>query len=197
MQAKHLTRCVTGACSVSSLREMFLISYAYIVISTRLLHQTDRVGFLEQSQIYLFLSDEQIQTGWHPLPILFTIYFDELLMRLKQAAWPSLLHWGRVLVRWHALLYADDLTLLSPSLHGINAMLAICAIIKFAAGYSVAFNLSRYYSVPEIKVFQLSNPILNGTTIAWANEVKHLTGYIHSNLDLTTQEISGTNEVCS
>ena len=112
-------------------------------------------------------------------PILFTIYFDELLMRLKQAGFGCHIEGEYA----GALCYADDLTLLSPSLLGMNAMLEICA--KFAAEYSVAFNPSKTVAIPFCprNLGVLGTPILNGTAIAWANEVKHLGNYVQSNLD--------------
>ena len=40
-----------------------------------------------------------------------------------------------------ALCYADDLTLISPSLRSLDEMLAICS--SFAAEYDVSFNSSK------------------------------------------------------
>ena len=40
-----------------------------------------------------------------------------------------------------AVSYADDITLLSPSLHGLNRMLEICA--KFADNFDITFNSKK------------------------------------------------------
>ena len=40
-----------------------------------------------------------------------------------------------------ALSYVDDIALLSPSLHGLNRMLEICA--KFADNFDITFNSKK------------------------------------------------------
>ena len=66
-------------------------------------------------------------------PILFTVFFDELITRLKSSGLRCNIgdnYFG-------ALGYADDLTLLSPSVNALTKMITICEI--FANEYSVMF----------------------------------------------------------
>ena len=67
-------------------------------------------------------------------PILFTIYVDELLTRLRDA------HLGCRIgsLFCGALGYADDVVILAPALYSLRAMLDICS--QFAECYDVKFN---------------------------------------------------------
>ena len=70
-------------------------------------------------------------------PLLFTVYFDELITRLKSSGLGCNIgdnYFG-------ALGYADDLTLLSPSVKALTKMITICEI--FANEYSVIFNAKK------------------------------------------------------
>ena len=53
---------------------------------------------------------------------MFTIYIDQLLLRLKKSGIGCHIH-GKYM---GSLVYADDVTLLSPSIRGLNQMLSIC-----------------------------------------------------------------------
>ncbi len=55
-------------------------------------------------------------------PILFTIYMDELLIKLKKSGVEC--HIGYVFVA--ALAYADDVTLICPTLKSLNVLIKIC-----------------------------------------------------------------------
>ena len=55
-------------------------------------------------------------------PRMFTIYIDQLLLRLKKTGIGCHIH-GKYM---GILGYADDVTLLSPSIRGLNKMLSIC-----------------------------------------------------------------------
>jgi hypothetical protein len=70
-------------------------------------------------------------------PILFGVYIDELLCRLKEAGFGC--HIGNVFVG--ALAYADDIILLAPTLTAARRMLAI--VRGFSREYSVLFNPAK------------------------------------------------------
>lgn len=70
-------------------------------------------------------------------PILFCVYLDTLLVRLKEAGVGCYL--GMYFVG--ALAYADDVVLLSPSASAMRRMLLICD--QFAAEYNVVFNVNK------------------------------------------------------
>jgi hypothetical protein len=64
-------------------------------------------------------------------PILFSIYFDEVLCRMQSAGVGCCI--GQFFVG--ALAYADDLTLLAPTAYAMRRMLAICE--RFADAFHV------------------------------------------------------------
>ena len=67
-------------------------------------------------------------------PVLFTIYIDGLLKRLKESGFGC--HIG--LSYAGAFGYADDIALVSPSLYGLRKMISICE--SYAKDYSILFN---------------------------------------------------------
>lgn len=67
-------------------------------------------------------------------PILFAVYTDGLLKRLKDSGIGC--HMGNQYVG--ALAFADDLTLLCPTLSGLKQMVKICE--EYASAYSIKFN---------------------------------------------------------
>ena len=67
-------------------------------------------------------------------PILFSIYIDCLLQKLKDSGLGG--HVGRSFAG--AFGYADDLALVSPSLSGLRQMIQICE--QYAMEYSIVFN---------------------------------------------------------
>ena len=70
-------------------------------------------------------------------PVMFTTYLDVLLRRLSVGHYGC--HIGSVFCG--AFAYADDITLLSPTLHGLSNMLGICG--DFATEYQLLFNASK------------------------------------------------------
>ena len=87
-------------------------------------------------------------------PILFTVYVDELLIKLKSNGIGC--HMGNQFVG--ALGYADDIILLSPTVAGLKKMISICE--EYAKEHSIMFNGSKskylvfgnYKYNPNIKV---------------------------------------------
>jgi hypothetical protein len=67
-------------------------------------------------------------------PILFTLYMDELIKELEAAGDGCYI--GHIF--FGALGYADDMTLLAPTVQGLVRMLNICE--KFGLQYDVKFN---------------------------------------------------------
>jgi len=70
-------------------------------------------------------------------PVLFCVYFDELLCKLSGAGYGC--HIGDIFVG--VLAYADDVVLLAPSPSAMRNKLALCD--EFANEYSVAFNANK------------------------------------------------------
>ena len=111
-------------------------------------------------------------------PILFNVYMDELIDKLKINNVGC--HIGRQFTG--AFCYADDLTLLSPTIRGLQKMLNVCD--AFANEYSVKFNarktvcmcFSRKPTCRDINV------LLSGEKLHWSNHVKHLGNTLSHNL---------------
>jgi hypothetical protein len=70
-------------------------------------------------------------------PVLFCIYYDELLRQLEKS------RKGCYIGSWFigALAYADDIVLLAPSATEMRRLLAICD--EFAADFNLSFNASN------------------------------------------------------
>ena len=119
-----------------------------------------------------------VKQGGVMSPILFTVYIDELLHRLSEARLGY--HIGKTFCG--AFGYADDISLLSPSLSSLRAMLDICK--HFAESYDVLFNSSKskllYYGHVESK--PVVSPIeFNGSIIDLVKHEKHLGNIIGQN----------------
>lgn len=111
-----------------------------------------------------------IKQGGVISPILFCIYMDELLKRLRSSGVGC--HLGNVFVG--ALAYADDLTLLAPSTTAANTLISICE--DFAREYHVKYNPTKSQmliynancNASEQRLF------LNGSQIQVVDSCKHL-----------------------
>ena len=84
-----------------------------------------------------FVCSNGVKQGAVLSPILFNVYMDELLKRLKDSKIGC--HIGHHYAG--ALSYADDLTLIAPSVTAVKKMLRICE--EFSAEYNVTFNSSK------------------------------------------------------
>jgi len=78
-----------------------------------------------------------VKQGAISSPVLFCIYIDELLTRLRAARHSC--HVGCNYVG--SMAYADDLTLLAPTAEAMRIMLKICS--EYASEYYVSFNASK------------------------------------------------------
>ena len=89
-------------------------------------------------------------------PLLFSIYVDDLLVELKNRDIGC--HMGHHFVG--ALGYADDLILLSPTVHGMKIMIKICE--KYANDHCILFNgnKSKYLIFGKYKTKYKYDPII-------------------------------------
>lgn len=129
-----------------------------------------------------FSTTNGIRQGGVISPVLFCIYIDELLLRLADegsGCWVGKHFFG-------ALGYADDLTLLSPSVTGLRTMLQICQ--KFAEEYSVKYNGDKTVCMIFSKK-DIEKPIVElcGIKLKWVQSVKHLGTYLDSNMSEITE----------
>ena len=76
----------------------------------------------QQKSSFLNITNGVKQGGGGISPRMFTIYIDQLLLRLKKSGIGCHIH-GKYM---GSLGYVDDVTLLSPSIRGFDRMLSIC-----------------------------------------------------------------------
>ena len=102
-------------------------------------------------------------------PILFTVYMDVLLLRLKRAGLGC--HIGNFFMG--SVGYADDVVLLAPTVHALKSMLNICD--NFGTEYQVLFNASKYqllhYSTSKVIIENIVN---NNQVIECKDAATHL-----------------------
>ena len=112
------------------------------------------------------------------LPLLFSLYIDELFILLKQSGFDC--HVG--LTYAGAFGYADDITLVAPSLSSLKQMISICE--KFAKCHFIVFNPSK----TKLLCFNLDSlseiPLiyLNRVQISIVEHKKHLGNYVFTNI---------------
>ena len=77
--------------------------------------------------------------------------------------------------------YADDITLLSLSLYGLNRMLEICA--KFADNFDINFYSKKTLCIKFDESLNGKDwAKLNGKIIKWVDHIKHLGNFLDSTL---------------
>ena len=80
-----------------------------------------------------------------------------------------------------ALSYADDITLLCPSIRGLNKMLDICN--SFADMYDIKFNAKKSLGIKFGCEPVMSEILyLGNSRIEWVSSVKHLGNYVNSDM---------------
>ena len=77
-----------------------------------------------------------------------------------------------------ALSYADDITIMCPSIGGLNEMLKIC--YSFAQSNSIIFNNKKTVGIKFGKeIVKNEKAVLNTHVLTWVDKVKHLENYIN------------------
>ena len=110
-------------------------------------------------------------------PILFIVYIDKLILLISDSGLGC--HIGSHFVG--ALGYADDLTLVCPTLESLNGMLEICS--RFAEEFNVTFNASKTMCIKfGSPVLSTDQARLGHNVIEWVNEVKHLGNIVRNDL---------------
>lgn len=119
-----------------------------------------------------------LRQGGVASPILFSVYFDELLNRLQNSG--AGCYVGHVFTG--AVAYADDVTLMAPTLQGLNILLKVCE--QFADEYCVTFNSKKTVCIAfgQSETFTSREIKLHSETLQWHSEVKHLGNILAHNL---------------
>ena len=104
--------------------------------------------------------------------IFFTMYIDSLLLMLKEQGIGC--HINGVFMG--ALSYADDITLICPSLRGLNEMIQMCS--DFADDYDITFNDRKSVCIKFGDTLNdYEKVMLKNSEIKWVNEIKHVIIY--------------------
>ena len=110
-------------------------------------------------------------------PILFAVYYDELIAKLARSGYGC-----RISQHFFgALSYADDITLLSPSLQGLQYMVNIS--VEYGKEFHVTFNDKKTTGM----VFGASNGIgkaiqVNGNNVDWVTNARNLGNVVDNKL---------------
>ena len=127
-----------------------------------------------------FGSSNGVRQGGISSPLIFTVYVDELIMRLKKSGIGCYV--GHEF--YGCLGYADDFKLLCPSVKGLRKMLHICE--EFGNEYSVKYNSKKTVCIKFSRVSnhreQKPEMSLNSEALSWAECVKDLGNHIRSDL---------------
>lgn len=126
-----------------------------------------------------FNIENGIRQGGILSPVLFTLYMDVLLKRLESKGIGCKIghkYYG-------ALGYADDLTLLCPSLQGLQDMLDICT--EYGIEYDVKYNPDKSECIcfSRVNTEVGYNLMLNNEKLKWVKQIKHLGNYLLYNLN--------------
>ena len=110
-----------------------------------------------------------VKQGGVMSPLLFTVYIDEMLLRLQKCGYGCYI--GNMF--YGALGYADDIILLSPTVSGMKYLLQVCA--QYGKEYNVLFNpdKTKLIHVNNLKC-TMSNIMFMGKSIARVDYEKHL-----------------------
>ena len=121
-------------------------------------------------------------------PVLFTVYLYNLLKILKQRNIGCKI--GATYLRVFG--YADDLTLLCPSISGLKEMLKICE--DYASHYNISFSAKlMHFGRNKINIKNMIS-MANRCTIDYMEQCVHLGTIIHS--DITHKHIdSAVNDL--
>ena len=115
-----------------------------------------------------FTCTNGIRQGGIASPILYTVYIYKLLFRLQRkglGCWIGTHYVGSVC-------YADDLTLLCPSLNGLQGMINECE--SFARQYGMEYNPRKSACIYFSRKKRNTTPfriLLNGSEVPWVNKI--------------------------
>ena len=123
-----------------------------------------------------FQATNGVKQGSIISPILFTVYVDELIAMLQASGLGCNI--GRSFIG--VLGYADDLTLLSPSVNALSKMVGICE--EYAKEYDIVFNCKKTVGIQFGNRCNNCVIKLNGNEIKWQRSVKHLGNIIDQKL---------------
>ena len=138
-------------------------------------NQATRTQWLDETSQY-FNSLNGIRQGGVASPILFTVYMDELIHRLEKRNIGCYV--GRQF--FGVLCYADDVTLLAPTVNALQNLLDTCQ--HFGHEYDVSYNPGKSLCLQIGGLARQTRPsvTLNDSDIPWTDSAKYLGNIINS-----------------
>ena len=103
-------------------------------------------------------------------PYLFAAFVDDVLGSLKKSSLGC--RFRGMLI--NAIMYADDLLLMSLSLHDLQAMVNLCVKEFEAIGLSVNISKSACLRIGPSHNKPIENVTINGNAIEWMTELRYL-----------------------
>ena len=159
----------------SDMTSCLLLSRGLPPLVVRLLHswyvsQNLRVRW-DAALSHPFVVSNGVRQGGVLSPILFAIYLDELLLRLKSSGVGC--HWSHHFAG--ALAYADDVVLLAPSASALRLLLCTCE--SFASDCGLVFNPQKTQLIKFCLGNRASDDVcfnFFGQSLQFADSVLHL-----------------------
>jgi hypothetical protein len=142
------------------------------------LYQRQKIRTSWQGKVSdIFGVSNGIRQGSIASPILFCCYMDVLIQKLQYegiGCWIG----GHFCA---SIAYADDLTLLSPSIAGLQNLITACE--QFGNEFNMSYNPKKSFCVQfSRKNKTFCDLYLDGNKLDWLPEAKHLGNYISSTL---------------
>ena len=131
-----------------------------------------------------FLVSNGVKQGAIISPAMFLCLIDTLIMRLRRSGLGC--HISNIFVG--CFIYADDIFLLSGSRNGLQSMVNICE--KWATDHNMRFNTNKDVTKAKTKCIVFATKsrkdflvpvILNGDSLPWVDNVKHLGNFLERN----------------
>ena len=126
-----------------------------------------------------FTTCNGVRQGGVLSPVLFTLYMDVLFTRLQDSGYGCYI--GHEFMG--AMGYADDASILAPTLYAFKQMLKICEC--FGDEYGVTFNPPKTVCLHFTGKRSAAEPpgiVFHGQTLKWSYSCKHLGNYISKDL---------------
>jgi len=141
-----------------------------------------------------FNVDNGVRQGGIVSPVLYCVYLDGLLQRLRNSGVGCYI--GNVFVG--ALAYADDVALLAPTASAMRKLLRICE--NYGTEYSVVFNASKsvwlYFARRARPLYGNVQFYIDDKEISFVTQYTHLGHVISADMNNRHDIMSRRNSVC-
>ena len=88
-------------------------------------------------------------------------------------------HIGSAYIGAHS--YAEDITLLCPSIRGLNELIVLCC--EYAKEYDITFNLKKTVCIKCRSKIKIDEHVsMSGFPVQWSDSVRHLGNLVDSTL---------------